>query len=217
MINVAVISASSAVEVPNLSGLTPSQALSILSAVELTVGSTSTTTSGANSSNNGTVASQSQPAGTMVERYSSVGYVTYDYQVSPPPPPPTPPPPGGCTPASIPLGGGCYYITNADCSSYYEPAGCAAPPPPPPPPPPGGCTPASVPLGAGCYYVTNADCSSYYSPAGCGSTPPPPPPPSPPPPPPPPPPPSCTPSSTYMGGGCYAITNADCSHSTSCG
>lgn len=86
MINVAVISSRSTVIVPNLSGLTSSQALAALSAVELTVGSTSTTTSGASSANTGQVSSQSVTAGTEVERYSSVGYVTYYYEGSPPTP-----------------------------------------------------------------------------------------------------------------------------------
>lgn len=207
MINVAVISASSAVIVPDLSGKTAAEVLSALTAAELTVGTASTTTSGANGSNNGKVASQTIAAGTMVERYSSVGYSTYYYEAAPPPPP-DPPTEVTCTPN----GQGSYYAGQGVCSSgWAEGYNCSdgstrvvcvsAPPPPPPPP----CTPVSVPLGGGCYYVTNADCTTYYSPAGCGD------------PAPPPPPPTCTPSSTYMGGGCYAITNSDCSNSTSCG
>ena len=211
MINVAVISASSAVIVPDLSGKTSAEVLAILTAAELTVGTTNTTTSGANGSNTGTVATQTIAAGTRVERYSSVGYSTYYYQASPPPPPPT----VTCTPN----GQGSYYAGQGVCSSGWAEdyncsdgttiTQCTSGPPAPPPP---SCTPVSVPLGGGCYYVTNADCTTYYSPAGCNSAPPPPPNP-----PAPPPSPTCTPSSTYMGGGCYAITYSDCSHGTSCG
>lgn len=89
MLHAAILSSSSLVIVPNLSGLTPSAANAALSAVGLSTGSTSSTSSGATSGNNGTVASQSVAAGSLVERYSSVGYTTYSY--SPPPPPANPP------------------------------------------------------------------------------------------------------------------------------
>lgn len=116
MISVAVISSRSTVIVPDLSGLTSSQALSALSAVELTVGSTSTTASGANSSNNGKVASQSVSVGTEVERYSSVNYVTYYYEAAPPP---------TCSPLSTTSGGTAsgpivdLSGNNTYCVQYY--------------------------------------------------------------------------------------------------
>lgn len=92
MINVAVISAQSTVAVPDLSGLTPSQALTALTNAELTVGTVSTTTAGATSGNNGTIATQNVSAGTLIERYTNVGYTVYSYSAPPPtePPPPTP-------------------------------------------------------------------------------------------------------------------------------
>lgn len=91
MLNIAILGSSSLVSVPDLTNLTPSEALSLLSSLELLVGSTSTTTSGANASNDGKIASQSVVAGTSVERYTSVNYVTYYYYVAPPPPPNPPP------------------------------------------------------------------------------------------------------------------------------
>lgn len=95
MINVAVISGQSTTVVPNISGLTSSEALAALTAAELTVGSTSTTQSGADASNNGKVQSQDISFGTVVERYSSVGYTTYYYV------PPVVPDPPSWTDSSI--------------------------------------------------------------------------------------------------------------------
>lgn len=115
---------SSTVVVPNIVGLTPSQALDALTAVELTVGTTSTTTSGANSSNNGTIESQTVTAGSLVERLSSVGYTTYSYSAPPPPDPPPvgPPPPSTCTVGPFDYGGGyCHYvIVDCDTGAYIS-------------------------------------------------------------------------------------------------
>jgi hypothetical protein len=125
LLSAALFQNSSTVVVPNIVGLTPSQALTELTNVELTVGSTSSTTSGANSSNNGTIASQTVTAGSLVERYSSVGYTTYSYTA--PQPPPTvggggTPPGPSCTPFSVDVSGSncCYYVQNSDCSTSYS-------------------------------------------------------------------------------------------------
>lgn len=69
--------------VPDLSGLSSSAAQSAITSAGLTVGSISSTSSGANSSNNGQVASSSPTAGTLVDYETSVSFVTYSY--SPPP------------------------------------------------------------------------------------------------------------------------------------
>lgn len=89
MLNAGILaSSSSLVVVPDLSGLNSAQVLSALSALDLSVGTTSTTSSGADSSNNGKVSSQSPAAGSFVERYSQVGYVTYSYTAPSPTPSP---------------------------------------------------------------------------------------------------------------------------------
>jgi hypothetical protein len=69
--------------VPDLSGLSSSAAQSAITAAGLTVGSISSTSSGANSGNNGQVASSSPTTGTLVDYETSVSFVTYSY--SPPP------------------------------------------------------------------------------------------------------------------------------------
>lgn len=76
--------ATSSVAVPNIINLSTSAASSALSAVGLVLGSsTGVTTSGANSGNNGLVASQSIASGTLVEPGTTVTYTTYNY-VAPP-------------------------------------------------------------------------------------------------------------------------------------
>jgi hypothetical protein len=70
--------------VPLLTGLSSSQAQSALTAVSLTVGSVTTTTSGATSGNNGTVESQSVAAGTVLNQEDSVSIVVYSYVPAPP-------------------------------------------------------------------------------------------------------------------------------------
>ena len=172
-------SSSSLVIVPDLSNLTSAEALSALSAVELLVGTTSTTTSGANSSNNGKVSSQSVTSGTLVERYSSVNYVTYFYQAAPPPPEP---PPCRNTYTYLYKDACCQYNVY-DCNGTYlyreSICSCSSPgtdssgatmpgcpgncPPPPPPPPPVTCrTTSVVSTGAGTcpsQYIQNFSCS----------------------------------------------------------
>lgn len=70
--------------VPLLTGLSSAQAQSALTSVSLTVGSVTTTTSGATSGNDGTVASQSVAAGTVLNQQDSVSIVVYSYVVAPP-------------------------------------------------------------------------------------------------------------------------------------
>jgi len=115
-----VASSWSRVIVPNIVGLSTSAAASALSAVGLVLGSsTGTTTSGANSGNNGNLATQSVASGADVERGTTITYTTYYYYVAPPPPtPPTPPhpPPVGCNP---PTGSPCvisYSCATVGCS-----------------------------------------------------------------------------------------------------
>ena len=79
-----VASSWSRVIVPSIIGLSTSAANSALTSASLSVGTVTTTTSGATSGNNGTVATQSISAGTNVERSTSISYVTYNY-VEPPP------------------------------------------------------------------------------------------------------------------------------------
>lgn len=81
-----VASSWSRVIVPSIIGLSTSAANSALTSANLSVGTVTTTTSGATSGNNGTVATQSISAGTDAERSTSVSYVTYDYVETPPPP-----------------------------------------------------------------------------------------------------------------------------------
>lgn len=139
MLNAAILSSSSLVVVPDLFGMTPSQAIAALSAAEILVGSTSTTSSGATSGNNGLIASQSVAAGSLVERYSSVGYATYYYVDPTPTTTPTPTPTYGiwisgcsggsgsrtfldstwtCESATAYLQGSGY--TNISCAAGYE-------------------------------------------------------------------------------------------------
>jgi beta-lactam-binding protein with PASTA domain len=66
------------VVVPNLIGLTASEALQALENVGL-VANSSTRTSGATEGNDGTVASQSPNAGTLVNAGSTVAYAVFDY------------------------------------------------------------------------------------------------------------------------------------------
>jgi hypothetical protein len=70
--------------VPLLTGLGSSQAQSAITAVGLTVGSVTTTSSGATSENNNTVATQSISAGTVVDQETTVDIVTYAYVPVPP-------------------------------------------------------------------------------------------------------------------------------------
>lgn len=114
-------SSSSKVVVPNLSGMTPSQAIAALSTAELLVGTTSSTSSGATSSNNGLVASQTVAAGTLVERYSSVGYTIYSYSTPPPTsPPPTCDPAGTITYSATTWSGECSDYCGNPSPCYYE-------------------------------------------------------------------------------------------------
>lgn len=81
------LSGGSRVIVPNIVGLSTSAASTALSAVGLTLGSsTGSTSSGANSGNDGYVASQSVSSGSDVDRGSTITYTTYSYTapVSPP-------------------------------------------------------------------------------------------------------------------------------------
>jgi hypothetical protein len=87
-----VASSWSRVIVPNIIGLTALNASTQIISAGLSVGTVTTTTSGATSGNNGTVATQEIPAGTDVERSTSVAYATYNYIA--PPPVFTAPPPG---------------------------------------------------------------------------------------------------------------------------
>lgn len=154
-------SSSSLVIVPDLSGLSSSEALSALSNAELTIGVVTTTGSGANSSNNNKIASQAIVAGSLVERYSAISYSLYSYS-APPPPEPPPGPTGqyycrtrsfspnatsgiftsstdvsgyGCNPDGTPdYSTACVYsTTSADPGTPSQPI-CSAPPPP-------ACTP----------------------------------------------------------------------------
>lgn len=73
--------------VPDLSGLYSSAAQAAIAAAGLTVGSISSTSSGATSGNNGQVASSTPSSGTLVDYETSVSFVTYSYsppQVDPP-------------------------------------------------------------------------------------------------------------------------------------
>ena len=70
--------------VPLLTGLSSSQAQSAITAVSLTVGSVTTTASGATSGNNGTVSSQSVAAGTVLDQGQTVDIVVYSYVPAPP-------------------------------------------------------------------------------------------------------------------------------------
>ncbi len=79
-----VASSWSRVIVPSIIGLSSTVANSTLTSANLSVGTVTTTTTGATSGNNGTVASQSLSAGSDAERSTSVSYVTYNY-VEPPP------------------------------------------------------------------------------------------------------------------------------------
>lgn len=73
------------VSVPDVGGLTPDGANSLIQAVRLIPfqGGTLTNTSGATSSNNGTVGSQSPAAGTLVQSNSTVTYRVYAYTAPP--------------------------------------------------------------------------------------------------------------------------------------
>ena len=75
-------SSGSMILVPNLVGLSSSEASNALSAVGLILGeSTGTTTSGANVSNNGKIATQSSSSGSYVNFATVITYTTYQYQV----------------------------------------------------------------------------------------------------------------------------------------
>lgn len=95
--------------VPLLTGLSSSQAQSAITAVSLTVGSVNTTTSGATSGNNGTVYSQSVPAGTVLNQQDTVDIVVYLYVPAPPDFTPTP------TPTTT------YYCKTADENGVVSP------------------------------------------------------------------------------------------------
>lgn len=82
--SVGIVSSSrSRVIVPDISGLSSSDAVSALTAASLTAGTVTTTTSGATSGNNGQVASQGVSAGSDLERGATVSYVTYSYTCVP--------------------------------------------------------------------------------------------------------------------------------------
>lgn len=81
-----VASSWSRVIVPSIIGLSASAANSALTSASLSVGTVTTTTTGATSGNNGTVQSQSLSAGSNAERSTAVSYVTYNYVEEPPPP-----------------------------------------------------------------------------------------------------------------------------------
>lgn len=81
------LSGGSRVIVPSIIGLSTSAASSALSAIGLVLGSsTGSTSSGANSGNDGLIASQSVSSGADVDRESTITYTTYSYTppVSPP-------------------------------------------------------------------------------------------------------------------------------------
>lgn len=119
-----VASSWSRVIVPNVVGLTALNASTQIISAGLTVGTVTTTTTGATSGNNGTVASQSLSAGSDVERSTSVSYVTYNY-VTTTPPPDTTAPPGVlgiwyayCTPNFGPSGP--TFAANTNCVDRYN-------------------------------------------------------------------------------------------------
>jgi hypothetical protein len=87
MLSAAILSSSSYVVVPNVSGMNTSQASSTLQAVGLSLGSGSSTSDGANSGNDGLISYTSPSAGSEVEIGSSINYVRYSYS----PPPSNPP------------------------------------------------------------------------------------------------------------------------------
>lgn len=76
--------------VPLLTGLGSSQAQSAITAVGLTVGSVTTTSSGATVENNNTVATQSISAGTVVDQETVVNIAVYYWVPTPPTFTPTP-------------------------------------------------------------------------------------------------------------------------------
>jgi hypothetical protein len=101
--------------VPLLTGLGSSQAQSAITAVGLTVGSVTTTSSGATSENNNTVATQSIAAGTVVDQQTIVNIVTYAYV----PVPPTFGPEFTPTPTTVWY---CRYMENTGDTFTYESA-----------------------------------------------------------------------------------------------
>ena len=145
MLNAGILSSSSSlVLVPDLAGLDTLQANALIQSLQFTSASSTTTATGATSSNNGLIASQSLVPNTLAERYTTLSYVTYAY-VAPPPPPPPPPPLPPPPPPEPPPGnvcgtacgncidnGGQWIFTSSSGSDGY----CQYPPPPPPPPPP---------------------------------------------------------------------------------
>lgn len=116
-----VASSWSRVIVPNIVGLTALNASTQIISADLTVGTVTTTTTGATSGNNGTVASQSLSAGSDVERSTSVSYVTYNYVTTTT----TTPAPGVlgiwyayCTPNFGPSGP--TFAANTNCVDRYN-------------------------------------------------------------------------------------------------
>ena len=94
MLNAGILSSSSSlVLVPDLTGLDTLQANSLIQNLQFTPTTSTTTATGATSSNNGLIASQSLAPNTLAERYTTLSYVTYAYVAPPPPPPAQPPPP----------------------------------------------------------------------------------------------------------------------------
>lgn len=102
-----VASSGSRILVPSITGLSPSSASSALSAVGLSLGSGTTTTSGASSGNDGLIASQSPASGDYVDYGSSVSYVTYNYVATPPP--------------CVPSYGAEYPVTTGTCNGCTYP------------------------------------------------------------------------------------------------
>jgi hypothetical protein len=95
MLNAGILaSSSSLVLVPDLSNFNLSQVNSALQTAGLVVGTVTTTATNATSSNSGLVSTQSPMAGTLVERFTQVNYVTYSYTA------PTPTPGGGGAPVT---------------------------------------------------------------------------------------------------------------------
>lgn len=175
MLNAGILSSSSSlVLVPDLTGLDTLQANSLIQNLQFTPTTSTTTSTGATSSNNGLIASQSLAPNTLAERYTTLSYVIYAYVAPPPPPPPPPPepPPTYSTwycsysgtdgrnrsiqSSDLTDTSGCDYAVV--CSPFGYPeypgyVGCVSfPPPPPPPPPSGGCP-------------STCDCCGF---AGCG-------------------------------------------------